>query len=123
MLVSYNNSINCIFFISVISNNFKPIIEKSNASFIQFSYERKLEEYRYLADATGKTETDIKWTNQEKFNILQFNMEASLNVNYTFAGIPPIPYYIGEFQLGIVDARVGVLHEKLTSGILVLSFI
>ena len=100
--------------ILVTSDQFKPTIEKSNASFIQFSHEKGIEEYRYMTDATGKSETDITWTNQDKFNTIKLNVEASVNSAYRFSGIPRTPYYIGEFKLGIVDAKMSVLHEKLS---------
>ena len=69
-----------------------------------------------MADVTNKTDSDVVWTNQAKFNTITMNLEASINIDYTFAHVPPRPRYIRDHKFGIVDAYIDVNHFKLSKG-------
>ncbi|XP_052095731.1 uncharacterized protein LOC127731025 isoform X2 [Mytilus californianus] len=95
------------------SDEFKPLIEKGNATFAKYSYTTKKFDYEFMTDATNTSEVDLVWTNSNEFNIMNFDIDASIDVNYTFRHIPPVPAYISYMKFGIVDANVLVVHLKL----------
>lgn len=101
------------FFFSVQSDDFKPLLEKGNATFAKYSYTTKEFAYRFMTDATNMSEVDLIWTNSDEFNIMNFDIDASMDVEYDFDHIPPIPRYIRNMKFGIVDAHVLVVHLKL----------
>ena len=98
------------------NDDFKPMIEKSNATFAKYSYTKKTFAYQFMTDATNMTEVDYVWTNQEEFNVMKFDVDASIDTRYTFSYLPVVPRYIRNFKLGIVAASVSVVHYKLNSG-------
>ena len=69
-----------------------------------------------MADATNRIDGDVVWTNQNKFNQLEFDLEAYLDTETVFPNNPPVPSYITEARLGIVAASVKIIHEKLRRG-------
>ncbi|XP_063408823.1 uncharacterized protein LOC134692303 [Mytilus trossulus] len=93
---------------------FLPTLEKINATFTYHQASINRDQYSYKSDATHMTEADITWTNQGKFNRLEFNLKASLDETYVFSRNPsPLPSYISEVQFGIVSATVSISHMKL----------
>lgn len=101
---------------SVQSDEFKPVIEKGNATFAKFSNISKQFDYEFMTDGTNKSEVDQIWTNLDEFNLMNFDTDASIDVLYKFDHIPPVPAYIRVLQFGIVDAYVLVVHHKLIKG-------
>ncbi|CAG2209266.1 CD332 [Mytilus edulis] len=72
------------------------------------------DEYSYTCDATHMTTPDITWTNQGKFNILEFYLKASLDDSYVFPfNQSVVPSYISKAKFGIVSASASVIHKKL----------
>lgn len=60
------------------------------------------------------TTPDITWTNQGKFNILEFYLKASLDDSYVFPfNQSVVPSYISKAKFGIVSASASVIHKKL----------
>jgi len=100
-------------YISVTSNGFKPTVEKINSTFTYHSYTTNRDEYNYATDVTNREDADVIWTNQNKFNVLEFNLETRVNEQLTFGNIPPRPSYIRTNKFGIVYAGVNIKHEKL----------
>ncbi|CAG2246094.1 unnamed protein product [Mytilus edulis] len=99
------------------SQAFLPTIEKINATFTYHRETLKRDEYSYKCDATHMTKPDITWTNQGKFNVLEFYLKASLDDTYVFSRNPrPVPSYISTVQFGIVSATASVVHMKLKNG-------
>ncbi|VDI36681.1 Hypothetical predicted protein, partial [Mytilus galloprovincialis] len=100
------------------SQKFKPLIERINSTFTYHSFTKNKDAYNYMADATNRTDGDVVWTNQNKFNQLEFDLEAVVDTKTVFPDNPPEPSYIMESKLGIVAASVKIIHEKLgTNGI------
>ncbi|VDH90342.1 Hypothetical predicted protein, partial [Mytilus galloprovincialis] len=95
---------------------FKPLIERINSTFTYHSFTQKRDVYNYMADATNRTAGDIVWTNQNKFNQLEFDLEAYVDTSTVFPNNPPLPSYVMETKLGIVAASVKIIHEKLRKG-------
>ncbi|CAC5371428.1 Tyrosine-protein kinase receptor Tie-1,Mast/stem cell growth factor receptor-related protein Kit,Platelet-derived growth factor receptor alpha,Vascular endothelial growth factor receptor 2,Mast/stem cell growth factor receptor kita,Vascular endothelial growth factor receptor 1,Vascular endothelial growth factor receptor 3 [Mytilus coruscus] len=62
------------------------------------------------------TTPDITWTNQGKFNKLEFHLKASLDDTYVFSRNPSLPSYIITVKFGIVSATATVIHTKLRNG-------
>ncbi|XP_071156378.1 uncharacterized protein [Mytilus edulis] len=98
------------------SQKFKPLIERINSTFTYHSFTQKRDVYNYMADATNRTAGDIVWTNQNKFNQLEFDLEAYVDTPTVFPNNPSLPSYIMETKLGIVAASVKIIHEKLGKG-------
>ncbi|CAG2221016.1 Vascular endothelial growth factor receptor 1 [Mytilus edulis] len=98
------------------SDKFKPLIERINSTFTYHSFTKNRDVYNYMADATNRIDGDIVWTNQNKFNQLEFDLEAYLDTETVFPNNPPVPSYITEARLGIVAASVKIIHEKLRRG-------
>ncbi|VDI20026.1 Hypothetical predicted protein, partial [Mytilus galloprovincialis] len=98
------------------SQTFLPAIEKVNATFTYHSETLKRDEYSYKCDATHMTKPDITWTNQGKFNVLEFYLKASLDDTYVFSRNPSRPSYISTVKFGIVSATASVIHMKLKNG-------
>ncbi|CAC5362756.1 unnamed protein product [Mytilus coruscus] len=63
-------------------------------------------------NATNRSEVDLVWTNSDEFNVMKFDIDASIDVRYNFDHIPPVPRYIRNMKFGIVDANVLVIHYK-----------
>lgn len=101
---------------SVQSDEYKPVIEKGNATFAKFRNISKQFDYEFMTDGTNKSEVDQIWTNLDEFNLMNFDIDASIDVRYKFDHIPPVPAYIRVLQFGIVDAYVLVVHHKLIKG-------
>ncbi|CAC5368233.1 unnamed protein product [Mytilus coruscus] len=95
------------------SQKFKPLIERINSTFTYHSFTKNKDVYNYMADATNRTDGDVVWTNQNKFNQLEFDLEAYVDTKTVFPDNPPVPRYIMETKLGIVAASVKIIHEKL----------
>ncbi|XP_071145207.1 uncharacterized protein, partial [Mytilus edulis] len=96
------------------SKTFLPTIEKINATFTYHSETLRRDEYSYKCDATHMKTADITWTNQGKFNQLQFYLKASLDDTYVFSRNPrPVPSYISNVTFGIVSATASVIHMKV----------
>lgn len=106
----------CLSFFQVRSQKFKPLIERINSTFTYHSFTQKRDVYNYMADATNRTAGDIVWTNQNKFNQLEFDLEAYVDTSTVFPNNPSLPSYIMETKLGIVAASVKIIHEKLRKG-------
>ncbi|XP_063423612.1 uncharacterized protein LOC134707609 isoform X2 [Mytilus trossulus] len=98
------------------SQKFKPLIERINSTFTYHSFTKNKDVYNYMADATNRTDGDIVWTNQNKFNQLEFDLEAYVDTKTVFPDNPSLPSYIMENKLGIVAASVKIIHEKLRTG-------
>lgn len=92
---------------------FKPLIEKGNATFAKYSYTEKKFLYEFMTDATNMSAVDRVWTNFDEFNLMNFDIDASIDVKYAFGHIPSIPGYIRNMKFGIVDAKVLIVHHKL----------
>ena len=75
-----------------------------------------MDEYNFATDVTHRDDSDVIWTNQNKFNVLEFNLETIVNNQLTFGNIPPRPSYIRTNKFGIVFAGVNIKHEKLKNG-------
>ena len=103
-------------YISVNSNDFKPTVEKINSTFTYHSYTKNRDEYNYATDVTNREDADVTWTNQDKFNVIEFNLETRVIDQLTFGNIPPLPSYIRRNRFGIVYAGVNIKHEKLGTG-------
>lgn len=69
-----------------------------------------------MTDATNMSGVDLIWTNSDEFNIMNFDIDASVYFNNTFHHIPPVPGYIRNMEFGIVNAIVLVVHYKLGKG-------
>ncbi|XP_063419667.1 uncharacterized protein LOC134704814 [Mytilus trossulus] len=95
------------------SDDFKPLIEKGNATFAKYSFTEKKFLYEFMTDATNMSAVDLIWTNSDEFNIMNFDIDASVYFNNTFHHIPPVPGYIRNMKFGIVNAIVLVVHYKL----------
>ncbi|VDI69608.1 fibroblast growth factor receptor 3 [Mytilus galloprovincialis] len=66
-----------------------------------------------MTDATNMSAIDRVWTNFDVFNLMNFDIDASIDAKYAFGHIPSIPGYIRNMKFGIVDANVLVVHHKL----------
>lgn len=106
----------CGMYISVKSNDFKATVEKINSTFTYHSYTTNRDEYNYATDVTNREDADVIWTNQNEFNVIEFNLETIMNNQLTFGNIPPRPNYIRTHKFGIVYAGVNIKHEKLRTG-------
>ncbi|XP_071158495.1 uncharacterized protein [Mytilus edulis] len=95
------------------AEDFKPLIEKGNATIAKYSYTKNTFEYQFMADSTNRSDVDLIWTNSDEFNVMNFDIDASIDVKYNFEHIPPVPRYIRNMKFGIVDANVLVIHYKL----------
>ena len=95
------------------SKDFKADVRRINATFTYHNPSMDKDVYRYMADATYKMDGDIMWSNQGKFNFLEFQLLASIDTTYEFARNPPIPNYVQQAKFGIVYATVDVIHRKL----------
>ncbi|CAC5405346.1 unnamed protein product [Mytilus coruscus] len=105
-----------IFIQTVQSHKFLPTIEKINTTFTYHRASLNRDEYSYMCDATNMTTPDIIWTNQGKFNRLEFYLKASLDDTYVFSRNPrPLPSYISTVQFGIVSATASGSHMKLNN--------
>ena len=98
------------------SRDFLPTIEKINATFTYHQVTKNRTQYRYKSDATHMTTPDITWTNQGKFNRLEFYLKASIDDTYVFSRNPSRPNYIRTVKFGIVSATASVIHMKLKNG-------
>ncbi|CAG2213724.1 unnamed protein product [Mytilus edulis] len=100
--------------LNLLSDGFKPLIEKGNATFAKYRYTEKKFLYEFMTDATNMSGVDLIWTNSDEFNIMNFDIDASVYLNNTFHHIPPVPTrYIRNMEFGIVNAIVLVVHYKL----------
>lgn len=102
---------------SVQSDEYRPLIEKGNATFAKYLYtqgNRML--YLYMTDATNSTNNDFVWTNQAEFNDMKFDIDASIDARYVFDHLPQLPPYIRKQKFGIVAAKIRVQHYKLNRG-------
>ena len=99
-------------------NDFKPTVEKINSTFTYHSYTKDIDEYNYATDVTNREDADVTWTNQNRFNVIEFNLETRVIDELTFGNtyIPPLPSYIRTNKFGIVYAGVNIKHEKLRTG-------
>lgn len=102
-----------LFSVKAEKEEFKPLIEKGNATIAKYSYTKNTFEYQFMADATNRSEVDLIWTNSDEFNVMNFDIDASIDVKYNFEHIPTAPRYIRKMEIGIVDANVLVIHYKL----------
>ncbi|XP_063410738.1 uncharacterized protein LOC134693760 [Mytilus trossulus] len=98
------------------SDDFLPTIEKINSTFAYHSETLNTDEYSYKSDATNMKTPDITWTNQGKFNKLEFHLKASIDDTYVFSRNPSRPSYISAVKFGIVSATATVIHLKLNNG-------
>ncbi|XP_076087536.1 uncharacterized protein LOC143057950 [Mytilus galloprovincialis] len=98
------------------SSDFLPTIEKINATFTYHQVTKNIDQYSYKSDATHMTTPDITWTNQGKFNRLEFYLKASIDDTYVFSRYPSRPNYISTVKFGIVSATASVIHMKLKNG-------
>lgn len=122
MMVQYELVL-CFIFCCVIniilivqSDDFLPTIEKINSTFTYHSETLNRDEYSYKSDATNMKTPDITWTNQGKFNKLEFHLKAHLDDTYVFSRNPSQPSYIRTVKFGIVNATATVIHMKLKNG-------
>ncbi|XP_060086135.1 uncharacterized protein LOC132565501 [Ylistrum balloti] len=97
----------------VISSNYKPIIDSCQTAFSFYDRAKGMQMYEHKVDATGKNETEIIWSNQNSYNIINMTFEASFDWQTERESLPMTPDYIGDLKIGVVSAMVDTIYTRL----------
>ena len=67
--------------------------------------------FEFVMDGTNTTETEQIWSNQKRFNVLQFEIESTFP---EFKTLPERPPYVFNAGFGIVAARIQMNITKIS---------
>ena len=67
--------------------------------------------FEFVMDGTNKTETEQVWSNQNRFNVLQFEIESTFQ---EYENPPERPPYVFSTGFGIVAARIQMNITKIS---------
>lgn len=97
----------------VLSDRYRPIIDTCQTNFSLYDRAKSMYMYEYSADATGKDDIEIIWSNQNDYNIINMTFDVSLDWQTLEQTFPMQPDYISEYKIGVVSAMVDTTYSRL----------
>ncbi|XP_063420410.1 uncharacterized protein LOC134705618 [Mytilus trossulus] len=84
-----------------------PSLQRSAAKFTYLDLSTNTVKYTYQVNST---EHNLTWSNQEMFNSMIFELEASFDGNVSFGSLPEYPNYLNKSEFGIVEGTIQFTH-------------
>lgn len=88
-----------------------PVIGRSTAMLANIRRSDNRVTFMYILDGTNKSDTDTIWSNQQRFNTLEFQFE-SLFIQPE--KLPMRPVYVHSSAFGIVSGQIAVNISKIS---------
>lgn len=99
----------------LVDAQYKPTLHRLNSTLSFHNSNTGDELYAYSVGRLGH-QSNITWSNQEGFNLLELTLEATFDVNGIIGLLPEFPNYISGVTFGIVLGQVLLSHTSTTTG-------
>lgn len=88
-----------------------PVISKCTATILNVRRTDNRTNYMFVMDGTNTSSTEEVWSNQQRFNVLNFRIESMFP---EVENLPDRPNYVFDSGFGIVAAQVQVNVTKVS---------
>jgi hypothetical protein len=99
----------------LVDAQYTPTLHRLNST---LSFHNSITGEEFYAYSVGRLghESNITWSSQEDFNLLELTLEARFDVNGIIGSLPESPNYINDVTYGIVLGQVRLSHTSTASG-------